>query len=59
MSGGRQFCVMLLILATVITLLLGKTFLPGHTLFSNDGPLGRLVSDATDCQMHLREFGRI
>lgn len=35
---------MLLTLVVVITLLLGRSYLPGHTLFSNDGPLGRLES---------------
>ncbi len=35
---------MLLILCVVITVLLGGAFLPGRTLFSNDGPLGRLMS---------------
>jgi hypothetical protein len=38
------FASMFLILAVVITLLLGRSYFPGHTLFSNDGPLGRLMS---------------
>src|SRR5450631_2703887 len=38
------FAAMFLTLAAVISLLLGRSYLPGHTLFSNDGPLGRLVS---------------
>ncbi|MDB6023547.1 MAG: hypothetical protein JWQ04_3404 [Pedosphaera sp.] len=33
-----------LVLLLVISLLLGGAFLPGRTLFSNDGPLARLVS---------------
>ena len=35
---------MFLLLAVIVSLLFGASFLPGHTLFSNDGPLGRLVS---------------
>ncbi len=35
-------CVLLL---AVITLLLGGAYLPGKTLFSNDGPLSRMVSE--------------
>lgn len=35
---------MLLVLAVVISLLLGGGYLPGHIQFSNDGPLGRLVA---------------
>ncbi|HWF18777.1 MAG TPA: hypothetical protein VG754_05890, partial [Verrucomicrobiae bacterium] len=35
---------MLLLLVVIITILLGGAFLPGRTLFSNDGPLGRLMS---------------
>ncbi len=43
--AGREFGVMFLLLAVLISLLFGITWLPGHTLFSNDGPLGRLVSE--------------
>ncbi len=35
---------MLLLLATVLALLLHDSFRPGYTLFSNDGPLGKLMS---------------
>lgn len=38
------FWVMLGLLVLIISLLLGGAFLPGRTLFSNDGPLARLVS---------------
>ncbi len=40
----RAFIVMLLLLAGVLLLLMPDSFLPGQILFSNDGPLGRLVS---------------
>jgi len=35
---------MLLLATAVLTLLFGNSFLPGNTLFSNDGPLGTLMS---------------
>ncbi len=42
--GGREFGMMLLLLVVLVSLFFGAGFLPGHTQFSNDGPLGRLVS---------------
>jgi len=42
---------MLLVLAAMLLVMFWATFLPGKTLFSNDGPLGRL---ATQCH-HLPE----
>jgi hypothetical protein len=41
---GAEFAIIILLLVAVLSLLLHGVFLPGHTLFSNDGPLGRLVS---------------
>jgi hypothetical protein len=44
-KGGRPgFAVTLSVLAALTVLLFGAGFLPDHTLFSNDGPLGRLMS---------------
>ncbi|HEX3800327.1 MAG TPA: YfhO family protein [Verrucomicrobiae bacterium] len=42
--ASKQLGVMFLLLAFIITCLFGLTWLPSHTLFSNDGPLARLVS---------------
>jgi hypothetical protein len=36
---------MCVLLAAVITLMLGGAYVPGYTLFSNDGPLGRIASE--------------
>ena len=41
-AGG--LAVMGLLLVAVLGLLLHDSWLPGHTLFSNDGPLGRLMA---------------
>src|ERR1700733_3151824 len=43
-KSSKEVWVMLALLFTVITVLLGADYLPGQTQFSNDGPLGRLVS---------------
>lgn len=40
----RGFLLMLLLLSGILTLLMLNSFFPGEILFSNDGPLGRLVS---------------
>lgn len=42
---GPGIGLMLLLLLVVLGLLLGVGCLPGRTLFSNDGPLGRLISE--------------
>src|ERR1700733_5759894 len=39
-----QWAVMALLAAGILSLMLGRAYLPGWTQFSNDGPLGRLVS---------------
>ena len=49
------FGLMALLLLGVLGLLLGRAWLPGQTLFSNDGPLGRLMSDCH--QLPSRFFG--
>ncbi len=54
-KGGTGFTATLLVLAAVLLLLLGCGFLPGNTLFSNDGPLGRLMSQCH--QLPDRFFG--
>jgi hypothetical protein len=41
---SKELWVMFALLFTVISLLLGGSYLPGQTQFSNDGPLARLVS---------------
>src|SRR5580692_10481682 len=43
-TSSKEFWLMLALLAAVICVLLGQNFLPGQTQFSNDGPLGRQVS---------------
>jgi hypothetical protein len=42
-AGGLTTALVLFLL--VLLALLGDALLPGHTLFSNDGPLGQLMSD--------------
>ena len=44
-TGGAELAAMLLLLVSVLALLFHDVFRPDHTLFSNDGPLGRLVSE--------------
>jgi hypothetical protein len=39
------WAMMLMLLAAVLSLLLGGVYVPGMTLFSNDGPLGNLVAE--------------
>ena len=41
---GSGVVLMFVLLAAVLAVLLGGGCLPGHTFFSNDGPLGRLMS---------------
>jgi hypothetical protein len=43
-KGADLFAVLLLLLAALSILLYG-VFLPNQTLFSNDGPLGRIISE--------------
>ena len=45
-NGGRTpgLSVMLIVLAATLGLLLCGAFVPGYTLFSNDGPISRLMS---------------
>jgi len=61
---ARQLPVMLLLLLAVLSGLFYKVFLPDHTLFSNDGPLGRLISAChqlpdrfTGCWSDLNSIG--
>ena len=44
-AGNSGFLLMLLLLAAILGLLLHGDFLPENTLVSNDGPLGRLMSE--------------
>lgn len=44
-SLGAEFARMFLLLLAVLALLLCGVFLPDQTLFSNDGPLGRIISE--------------
>src|SRR5579884_917620 len=44
-SSGPGLAAMFLVLVVLITIMLGGAFLPGRTLFSNDGPLARLISE--------------
>jgi len=60
----QNFGVFLLLLVAVLVLLLHGVFLPDHTLFSNDGPLGRLASAChefpdrfTGCWSDLNSIG--
>jgi hypothetical protein len=41
---GVEFGAMLLLLLAILAALFHGVWEPGHTLFSNDGPLGRLIS---------------
>lgn len=41
-----SFAAVLLLLVIVISALFWRNYLPGHTLFSNDGPLGTLMSES-------------
>lgn len=59
-----ELAVMLLLLTGVLATLLHGVFTPNHTLFSNDGPLGRLISDChklpdrfTGCWSDLNSIG--
>jgi hypothetical protein len=61
---GRDLAVMLLLLLAVLSLLFHGVFPSGHTLFSNDGPLGRLISAChqlpdrfTGCWSDLNSIG--
>jgi hypothetical protein len=45
-SGVRQFLPALLLLVVIISLFFFRSYLPGLTLFSNDGPLGTLVANS-------------
>jgi len=63
-TWGLELAAMLLLLLAVLALLLHRAFLPDHTLFSNDGPLGRLVSQChelpgrfTGCWADLNGIG--
>jgi len=42
---GAEFAVMFLLLLAVLSLSFYGVFVPDQTLFSNDGPLGRIISD--------------
>ena len=44
-AGRAGLAVMVLLLAGVLSVLLWGDYLPGKILFSNDGPLGRLMSE--------------
>ena len=44
-TNGPGLGGMVLLLVAVLGLLLAEGFLPGGTLFSNDGPLGRMISE--------------
>ena len=59
-----ELLVMLLLLLAVLSLLLHGVFASNYTLFSNDGPLGRLLSDShklpdrfTGCWSDLNSIG--
>jgi len=54
-TSGPGFGLLALLLVGVLSLLLGGGWMPGRTLFSNDGPLGRLVSECH--QLPGRFFG--
>lgn len=43
---GSGLLLVLLVLCGVLTVLFFQAFLPGHVLFSNDGPLGAQVMEA-------------
>jgi hypothetical protein len=44
-SSNREFLAALLVFVVVLGALFFPSFVPGYTLSSNDGPLGRLMSD--------------
>ena len=63
-TGGAELAALLLLLVSVLALLFHDVFRPDHTLFSNDGPLGRLVSEChqlpgrfTGCWGDLNSIG--
>src|SRR5580698_5966974 len=43
-ARGPGFAAMFVLLFVLLSLLFYGVYLPGHTLFSNDGPLARLMS---------------
>ncbi|HEY5912162.1 MAG TPA: hypothetical protein VJA21_16280 [Verrucomicrobiae bacterium] len=45
-AGRSQFWLVFFILSAVLLLLFYKAILPGHVLFSNDGPLGSQMAEA-------------
>ena len=45
-SGARQFRLLALCLVVLLGLLFWDGFRPGHTVFSNDGPLGAISTQA-------------
>jgi hypothetical protein len=60
-GGGIFFAILL---AVILAVLFGKSFLPGYVHFSNDGPLGqqnaewvRLPAGFTDCWDDLNDIG--
>ena len=61
---GLSFRVMLLLLAGILAMMFFKVFVPGLTLFSNDGPLDRLMAEShrlparfTGCWGDLNSIG--
>jgi|CZKM01.1.fsa_nt_gi hypothetical protein len=63
-TGNSGFAVMVLLLVAILGLLLRGDFVPGNTLVSNDGPVGRLMSEChrlperfTGCWEDLNSLG--
>lgn len=45
MNYKKSFVILLVALSGILSFLMFDSFLPGKTLFSNDGPLGRIASE--------------
>jgi Bacterial membrane protein YfhO len=63
-ARGPGFAAMLVLLLFTLSLLFHGVFVPGHTLFSNDGPLARLIATShklperfTGCWYDLNSVG--
>ena len=53
-SGRRDFFILLFCLVAVLSALFHKSFQPGQVIFSNDGPLGALVSQSDSTLSNIK-----